>query len=52
MKKIVPELTADDPHSLAKCLEATDTLLCLEMVFRAADMRKEYRGHASTGACP
>lgn len=44
MKKIIPELTADDPHSLAKCLEAADSVLCLEMVFRAADMRKESRG--------
>lgn len=44
MKKIVPELTADDPHSLSKCLEAADTILCLEMIFRSADMRKESRG--------
>lgn len=44
MKKIIPELSADDPHSLAKCLEAADSVLCLEMVFRAADMRKESRG--------
>ena len=44
MKSIVPELTADDPHSLSKCLEAADTILCLEMIFRSADMRKETRG--------
>ena len=44
MKKIVPQLTADDPHTLAKCLEAADTILCLEMIFRSADMRKESRG--------
>lgn len=44
MKKIIPELSADDPHTLAKCLEATDSVLCLEMVFRAANMRKESRG--------
>ena len=44
MKKIVPELTADDPHTLAKCLEAADNILCLEMVFRAAKERKESRG--------
>ncbi|MCI6537426.1 FAD-dependent oxidoreductase [uncultured Eubacterium sp.] len=44
MKEIVPQLTAEDPHGLAKCLEAADSLLCLEMVFRAADMRKETRG--------
>lgn len=44
LKKIVPELTADDPHTLAKCLEAADSVLCLEMVFRAADMRRETRG--------
>ena len=34
MKAIVPHLTADDPHSLSKCLEAADTILCLEMIFR------------------
>lgn len=44
MRKIIPELSADDPHTLAKCLEAADSILCLEMVFRAADMRKETRG--------
>lgn len=44
MRKIIPELSADDPHTLAKCLEAADSVLCLEMVFRAADMRKETRG--------
>lgn len=44
MKKIIPELCADDPHSLSKCLEAADTVLCLEMIFRSADMRKESRG--------
>ena len=44
MKEIVLQLTAEDPHGLAKCLEAADSLLCLEMVFRAADMRKETRG--------
>lgn len=44
MKKIIPELTADDPHTLAKCLEAADSVLCLEMVFKAAQMRKESRG--------
>ena len=44
MKKIVPQLTADDPHSLSKCLEAADTILCLEMIYRSADMRKESRG--------
>ena len=44
MKKIVPELTANDPHSLSKCLEAADTILCLEMIFRSAEMRKESRG--------
>ena len=44
MKKIVPELSADDPHSLSKCLEAADTILCLEMIFRSAEMRKESRG--------
>lgn len=44
MKAIVPHLTADDPHSLSKCLEAADTILCLEMIFRSAEMRKETRG--------
>ncbi len=44
MKDIIPHLSADDPHTLAKCLEAADTVLCLEMIYRAADMRKESRG--------
>ena len=44
MKKLIPELTADDPHTLVKCLEAADNVLCLEMVFRAALERKETRG--------
>ncbi len=44
MKGIIPELCAEDPHTLSKCLEAADTVLCLEMIFRAADMRKESRG--------
>lgn len=44
MKGMIPKLTADDPHTLAKCLEAADNVLCLEMVFRAADARKESRG--------
>ncbi len=44
MKKIIPELTADDPHNLAKCLEAADSVLCLEMVYRSALMRTESRG--------
>lgn len=44
MKKIIPLLSAEDPHSLAKCLEAADNVLCLEMVFRAARERKESRG--------
>lgn len=44
MKKLIPTLTADDPHTLSKCLEAADTVLCLEMVFRAAQMRHETRG--------
>ncbi len=44
MRKIVPELTADDPHTLAKCLEAADTILALEMIFRASAMREETRG--------
>jgi succinate dehydrogenase/fumarate reductase flavoprotein subunit len=44
MKEIIPYLTADDPHTLAKCLEAADTVLCLEMIFRSAEMRKESRG--------
>lgn len=44
MKTILPELTAEDPHTLAKCLEAADNVLALEMIFRSADMRKETRG--------
>lgn len=44
MKKLIPQLSAEDAHTLAKCLEAADTLLNLEMIFRAALMRKESRG--------
>ena len=44
MKQLVPKLTADDPHTLAKCHEAADSLLCLEFIFRAALIRKESRG--------
>lgn len=44
MKEIIPHLSADDPHTLSKCLEAADTVLCLEMIYRSADMRKESRG--------
>ena len=44
MKKILPELTAEDPHTLSKCLEAADTVLCLEMIFRSAETRTESRG--------
>lgn len=44
MKKIIPELTAEDPHTLSKCLEAADNVLCLEMIFRSARERKESRG--------
>ncbi len=44
MYKIVPRLSADDAHSLAKCHEAAECLLSLEFIFRAALMRKESRG--------
>jgi len=44
MKKIVPELTASDPHGLSKCLEAADNILALEMIFRSSLMREETRG--------
>ncbi|MCR5666196.1 MAG: FAD-binding protein [Eubacterium sp.] len=44
MKELVPQLTADDPHTLAKCLEAADTILCLEMIMKSAEMRTETRG--------
>lgn len=44
MKGMIPQLSAEDPHTLSKCLEAADTVLCLEMIFRSADMRKESRG--------
>ena len=44
MKMIIPELTADDPHTLAKCHEVADSVLSLEMIFRAALERKESRG--------
>jgi succinate dehydrogenase/fumarate reductase flavoprotein subunit len=44
MRDIVPLLSATDAHTLAKCHEAADSLLCLEFIFRAALMRKESRG--------
>ena len=44
MYSIVPELSADDAHTLAKCHEAADSALALEMIYRAALMRKESRG--------
>jgi len=44
MHKIVPELTADDAHTLAKCHEAADCALALEMIYRAGLMRTESRG--------
>lgn len=44
MREIVPQLSATDAHSLAKCHEASDSLLCLEFIFRAALMRTESRG--------
>lgn len=44
MWKLIPELSAVDAHTLAKCHEAADSLLCLEFIFRAALMRKESRG--------
>ncbi len=44
MRKMIPELTAYDAHSLAKCHEAVDSLLCLEAIFRCANERKESRG--------
>jgi len=44
MNRIVPELQADDAHSLAKCHEAADSLLALEMIYRSALMRTESRG--------
>lgn len=44
MYQIVPELTADDAHTLAKCHEAADSILALQMVYRAALMRTESRG--------
>jgi len=42
--KLVPELTANDAHTLAKCHEAADSILALEMIYRAALMRTESRG--------
>ena len=44
MWELVPQLSATDAHTLAKCHEAADCLLCLEFIFRAALMRKESRG--------
>jgi len=44
MHKLVPALSADDAHSLAKCHEAADSILALEMIYRASLMRTESRG--------
>jgi len=44
MREIVPLLSGDDAHTVAKCHEAADSLLCLEFIFRAALMRTESRG--------
>ena len=43
-KPLLDKLVATDAHSLAKCHEAADCLLCLEFIFRAALMRTESRG--------
>ncbi|MBN2319477.1 MAG: FAD-dependent oxidoreductase [Acidobacteria bacterium] len=40
----LPELHAEDPHSLVKCHEASCIALCAEMGFRAALARTESRG--------
>jgi succinate dehydrogenase/fumarate reductase flavoprotein subunit len=40
----LPELYAEDPHSLGKCHEASFMALCAEIGFRAALARTESRG--------
>lgn len=43
-KNVIPYLSGDDAHTVAKCLEAADSVLNLEMLFRAALERTETRG--------
>lgn len=52
MKKLIPQLTANDPHTLAKCLEAADTVLCLEMVIPCCKRKKRVqRSDVSALSC-
>ncbi len=44
LKKRVPNMKAEDYHDLCNCHEAEAMVLCAEMQFRAASMRKESRG--------
>jgi succinate dehydrogenase / fumarate reductase flavoprotein subunit len=44
VQKKLPELSADDPHGLVKCHEASCIALCAEIGFRAALARTESRG--------
>jgi succinate dehydrogenase/fumarate reductase flavoprotein subunit len=44
VQKKLPELSADDPHGLARCHEASCIALCAEIGFKAALARTESRG--------
>lgn len=44
IKKLVPQMKADDLHYLLTCHEAEAMVLSAEMQFKAASMRKESRG--------
>ena len=44
VRKKLPELSADDPHGLVRCHEASCIALCAEIGFRSALARTESRG--------
>jgi succinate dehydrogenase/fumarate reductase flavoprotein subunit len=44
VRERIPELSANDPHGLCKCHEASFMTLCAEIGFRAALARTESRG--------
>ena len=44
VRERIPEFSANDPHGLCKCHEASFMALCAEMGFRAALARTESRG--------
>ena len=44
IKQTLPKLAASDGHGLLKCNEAKNMVVCAEITFKAALMRKETRG--------